>query len=125
MTLQQQQLLDLFAKLSADDARTLIRFATFLAGAPTAETINASESAEVDIPKPTIIPRPEQERVVDAIKRLAESYPMLDKKKLLSQTAGSVAEHVMGGKPAKVVIDEIENSFRRAYDQFVDQQRGR
>lgn len=124
MTPQQQQLLDLFAKLSADDARTLIKFAAFLADAPQALNLSPGETTVADIPKPNLIPRPEQERVVDAIKRLSESYPMLDKKKLLSQTAGSVAEHVMGGKPAKVVIDEIENSFRRAYELFVGQQRG-
>ena len=69
------------------------------------------------------IPRPEQERVVDAIKRLAETYPMLDKKKLLNQTSGLVAEHVMGGKPARQVIDAMEAAFRLAYEQYLTQQR--
>ncbi|MBI3560240.1 MAG: Crp/Fnr family transcriptional regulator [Gammaproteobacteria bacterium] len=122
MTPQQQQLLAYFAQLQDQDAHTLLRFAAFLAQGQSASAVLVNTASV--IPQPNLLPRPDQERVVDAIKRLTGSYPMLDKKKLLHQTAGLVAEHVMSGKPAKLVIDELEAVFRRAYDQFTAQQRG-
>jgi len=120
VTPQQQQLLAYLEKLSANDTATLLRFAAFLAQGATNASILPTAVSE--IPQPKVLARPEQERVVDAIKRLAESYPMLDKKKLLNQTSGLVAEHVMGGKPARLVIDEMEAAFRRAYEHFLSQQ---
>lgn len=123
MTPQQQQLLAYLDKLSDLDTATLLRFAAFLAQ-DRAATPSLAASTVNEIPQPTVIPRPEQERVVDAIKRLSESYPMLDKKKLLNQTSGLVAEHVMGGKPARVVIDDLEAAFQRAYELYLKQQRG-
>jgi hypothetical protein len=122
VTPQQQQLLAYLEKLSANDTATLLRFAAFLAQGAAATNASILPIAVSEIPQPKVLARPEQERVVDAIKRLAESYPMLDKKKLLNQTSGLVAEHVMGGKPARLVIDEMEAAFRRAYEHFLSQQ---
>ena len=53
------------------------------------------------------------------LKRLSATYPMLDKKILLDKASELVAQHVMFGKPAKQVIDEIENMFAQAYDKLV------
>jgi len=113
---QEQQLLDYSRQLSDTDGHTLLRFAAFLAQAEASAPRVANQQGKAAIPAPVIIPRPAKERVVDAIKRLSETYPMLDKKKLLGQTAGMVAEHVMGNKPAQGVIDDLEVSFRRAYE---------
>lgn len=125
MTQPQQTLLDLFNQLSEQDAQTLLRFAEFLAtreGA--AVSITPSESvmdstAAATIPQPEKIERPEQERVVDALKRLTATYPMLEKKHLLDKASELVAQHVMFGKPAKQVIDETEVIFTAAYEKFV------
>ena len=119
---QEQQLLDYARQLADIDMHTLLRFAAFLAEAEVAAVSNTLPQVTTDIPQPASIPRPNQERVVDAIKRLAETYPMLDKKKLLGQTAGLVAEHVMGNKPAGGVIDELEACFQRTYAQWVQAQ---
>lgn len=118
----QQQLLTYLEKLSADDTAALLRFAAFLAQDKSSVTSTQLPAAAQDIAAPQVIPRPEQERVVDAIKRLSASYPMLEKKKLLNQTAGFVAEHVMSGKPARLVIDELEAAFLRAYELYLKQQ---
>lgn len=121
----QQTLLDLFNKLSEQDAQTLLRFAEFLATREgTAVSIALSETVEVSsvsvtIPQPEKIERPEQERVVDALKRLTATYPMLEKKHLLNKASELVAQHVMFGKPAKQVIDETEVIFAAAYEKFV------
>jgi hypothetical protein len=120
----QQQLLTYLEKLSANDTATLVRFAAFLAQDKSSVASEQPPAVAQDSAVPQVIPRPEQERVVDAIKRLSASYPMLDKKKLLNQTAGFVAEHVMSGKPARLVIDELEAAFLRAYELHFKQQQG-
>lgn len=132
MNEQERNLLAYFRKLSQPDAHTLLRFAAFLAGDQTAAKMNnalqdtvGSDTALTEIPKPQFIERPENERVVDALKRLAAVYPMLEKKKLLDKASTLVAQHVMFGKPAKDVIDEIEKLFAEAYDKFVSEQRAR
>jgi hypothetical protein len=129
---QEQRLLAYLRKLSQPDAHALLRFAAFLAGDQTVVNINhalqdatASNVAITEIPKPQYIERPENERVVDALKRLSASYPMLEKKQLLDKASTLVAQHIMFGKPAKGVIDEIEKLFVEAYDKFVSEQRAR
>lgn len=131
MTEQEQSLLDLFNKLSGQDAHSLIRFAEFLAGqehtttSPAVTVAAEDETVVPAIPEPEKIPRPEQERVVDALKRLSNTYPMLDKKRILDKASELVAQHVMFGKPAKQVIDEVEVIFANAYDKFVSEAKQR
>jgi len=127
---QEQRLLTYLRQLSPQDAHSLLRFAAFLADEqPTAEADNALELIQSDettaIPEPQFVERPENERVVDALKRLSSVYPMLEKKKLLDKASTLVAQHVMFAKPAKEVIDEIEKLFAEAYAKFVSEQRNR
>jgi hypothetical protein len=121
---QEQRLLAYLRKLSEQDAHALLRFAAFLAGEQDVGTNEASpkqddESVSLE---PNFIERPEKEKVVDALKRLSATYPMLEKKKLLDKSSTLVAQHIMFGKPAKETIDEIEKVFADAYAQFVNTQ---
>ena len=134
MTDQQQALLDFYQDLSAEDQHSLLRFAEFLASGtvahePAADNVEAVDAdsspgeppaKESTIPKPEIIERPEEERVVEALKRLSATYPMLEKKTLLNKASELVAQHIMFGKPAVVVINEIEEMFAETYDKFVE-----
>ena len=125
---QERNLLAYFRKLSPQDAYALLRFAAFLAGDQSAAGMNQAlgeglvSGAPAAIPQPQLIERPEKERVVDALKRLSAAYPMLEKKQLLDKASSLVAQHVMFGKPAKGVIDEIEILFAEAYKKFVSEQ---
>jgi len=133
LTDQEQSLLDLYHQLSEHDAHALVRYAEFLAGyeQTTADIVDADivdeeesteptpSEPEQGIPQPEKVERPEKERVVDALKRLSATYPMLEKKNLLDKASELVAQHVMFGKPAPQVIDEIETIFSNAYDKFV------
>lgn len=125
----EQNLLALFRKLTEQDAQALLRFAAFLANEPSTTAIDSGGTAEAPtdaaIPQPELLERPENERVADALKRLSASYPMLDKKHLLGKASELVAQHVMFGKPANIVIDEIEIIFEQAYDKFVQDTRKR
>lgn len=118
-----QSLLALFEQLSEQDANSLLRFAEFLA----AQQTDAKPTDQVEqpsaIPEPEKIPRPDKERVVDALKRLSATYPMLETKNLLNKASELVAQHVMFGKPAKEVIDQIEVLFEQAYSAFLSEMR--
>lgn len=68
---------------------------------------------------PLDIPRPDQETVIAAIRRLSETYPMLDRTPLLSEASGLMAQHVMHAIPAAQVIDELERVFQTQYQAFL------
>ncbi len=108
MKRSERRLLELFRSLPEAEAESLMSFAEFLS-----QRAGADDSG---IPEPKNIPRPADESVVAALKRLSESYHMLDKAKMLNDTSMLVAEHVMTGREAAEVIDELEVVFRRHYD---------
>jgi len=65
------------------------------------------------------ITRPEQETVIASIKRLRATYPMLDTEKLLHETASFMMQHMIHGRSAKDVIDELEIHFQTEYEIFI------
>jgi len=65
-------------------------------------------------PKP--IPRPEKETVIKAIKRLRMTYPMVDKETVLHPISGLMSQHIMQGKAAYLVIDDLELLFSTQYE---------
>lgn len=111
------QLLALFRSLPAGDQATLLAFAEFLRSRAGA-VAPAVPPEPVPVPEPEAIPRPEQESVVKAVKRLSQTYPMLDKSKILSETSALVAQHVIQGRDATAVIDELEVVFQRFYQEL-------
>ena len=140
LTDQEQHLLTFFKQLDEPSRHSLIRFAEFLASETTISDLNVkkgsvhtaqvvpikeTESQPVNntnqaVPPPEDIERPPVEMVVDAIKRMSATYPMVDKKTVLDKSAGLVADHVMHGQPARVVIDKLEKLFREAYEKLVN-----
>ena len=106
---EDKRLLALFRRLSDAHKQTLIEFAEFLADKET--TDNADEPSL----EPVSIPRPEQENVVMAIKRLRATYPMLDSADLFNEASAQMTRHLMHGIPATDVIDELEQIFLQRY----------
>ncbi len=109
----QQKLLHLFHKLTPEQQSTLLEFAEFLAA-------RAPERMH-QRPIPAPHPRPEKESVVKAIKRLSATYPMVDKAKMLDETSALVAQHIMQGRSAREVIDELEQIFEKHFRKLLDQ----
>jgi hypothetical protein len=107
---EEKRLRKLYRNMSSQDQATLLRFAEFLAGSP---TLDAEPMTE--FPTPENIPRPEQENVVKAIKRLTATYPMIPRERLLNETSSLMTAHVIHGKAATVVIDELEVMFTQHY----------
>ncbi len=112
---QNDKLLKLFSRLDRRDREFLLAFAEFLAS-----RAGGLEHPSLDAPRE--IPRPEAETVIEAVRRLSETYPMVDKGQVLHETAGLMGQHVMQGRGASEVIDELEELFQRHYQRFVQQQ---
>lgn len=102
-----KKLLDVYRSLSDEVAQQLLDFAEFLA------TRHKEEITEISAPED--ISRPESESVVIAVKRLSKTYPMLNKDLLLDETAALVSQHLLQGKDAVAVIDELESIFSKQY----------
>lgn len=111
----ESKLLEAYRRLPPAEQESLLAFAEFLVSR------SGAAAAPAVIPEPEPIPRPDNESVIAAIKRLSASYHMLDRSRMLHETSGLVAEHLMQGRAAVEVIDELEVVFRRHYElQFGD-----
>ena len=48
---------------------------------------------------------------------------MLEKSVVLHEASALMGAHVMQGRSANEVIDELETLFRKAYDRYLEQQK--
>jgi len=117
MSADEKRLLELYRRLGAERGRGLLEYAEFLAGRDSPDQSGVP-------PKPLDVPRPDDESVVKAIKRLAATYPMLDTSHLLNETTALVGQHVMEGRAKAEVIDELEAVFQAHYRAFVERHGG-
>ncbi len=124
----------LFRALNAQQQQTLLSFAEFLSerstgssgeldgqsdGDPGNGSGAASDAAAAPLATPRLPQfelRPPEESVVAAIKRLRRIYPMLDNSALLGDTSSLMAAHVMKGREASAVIDELEALFAERFE---------
>ena len=102
-----KKLAEIFEALPEQDRKTLFEFAEFLKS-------RAPEPAP-RITDPLDIPRPEQESVVSAIKRLGQTYPMVDRRHLFNETSDLMMQHMLKGRAAEDIIDELEVLFEQKY----------
>ncbi len=110
---QERKLVKVFKSLNSADKETLIAFSEFLQSR--SSSLNDIESTSEVPDKPLVIERPETESVVAAIKRLTATYPMVNKDDILHPISNLMTSHIMQGKKAKDVIDELEQLFDDEY----------
>ncbi len=113
--------LEIFQQLSAVDQAAVQSFAEFLlsrsgSGGVPAEVAPQVRQREIPVPEP--LPRPQDEKVVAAVKRLSKTYFMLDKTKMLGATSDLVTQHVLHRRAAAEVIDELEHLFEDQYQKL-------
>jgi len=116
----QNNLIRVFQQLSAADQLAVSNFAEFLLSR-SPDRQSASEvaaAAPAPLPEPNPIPRPDNEKVVAAVKRLSQTYFMLDKTKMLAVTSDLVTQHILHGREAVEVINELEQVFESQYQQL-------
>jgi len=102
-------LAEIFDYLPEKDQQTLFEFAEFLK--------SRAPEPKAAIKEPLGIPRPDEESVVSAIKRLKQNYPMLQQKELLHEVSSHMMAHMMQGKAAIDVINELEDLFESRFKQ--------
>lgn len=109
-----KKLLEFYRELPDEVAQQLLDFAEFLA------LRHKVEVKELSLPEK--ISRPDSsESVVIAVKRLSATYPMLNKDKLLNETASLVSQNLLQGRDAVEVIDELEVIFSEQYDMLIEE----
>ncbi|MHB1752433.1 MAG: Crp/Fnr family transcriptional regulator [Acidiferrobacter sp.] len=109
MNRHEKRLLAVLRELSEDGQEQVLAFAEFL-------HLRQGRVEPLVPTEPVVIARPEGESVVRAIKRLAASYPMLDRGKMLNETSTLMAQCVIGGRPTEEVIDDLETLFRTHFE---------
>ncbi len=102
---------EIFEYLPEQDQQTLFEFAEFLK--------SRAPEPEVAVSEPLGIPRPDEESVVAAIKRLKQNYPMISQRDLLHETSDFMMQHMMQGRPAIEIIDELEALFETKFRQLL------
>lgn len=109
-----KRLKHIFSELPQADQKSLVDFGEFLLS----RVDRNPPSLEINL-----IPRPETENVIAAIKRLTQSYPMLERGQLFNETSHLMTQHVMQGRAASDVIDELEILFIKHYNRFLENSR--
>ena len=104
----------LFAELDDDHQQAIVDYADFLA-----QRYKVENSGDRDL-KPESIERPGQETVIAAIKRLKKTYYMLDTDIILNQTSALMGQHILKGREASDVIDELQSIFQAQYEQYLN-----
>lgn len=108
MDQREKRLLQCLAALADEQQQALLDYAEYLLERhPPAQPEALSD--------PVAIPRPQQESVVGAIKRLRATYPMVDSAALLNEASSLMAQHLVHGRAGSEVIDELEALFARRF----------
>lgn len=108
----ERRLIRSFRALGAAEQELLLAFAEFL-GQRAHPAIRPVEPRE-----PVPLPRPPNETVVAAIRRLSKTYEMLDPGLMLNETSALMSAHLLQGRPAVEVIDQLEALFARYYRDY-------
>lgn len=109
-TLSAGALLELFESLDEERQASLADYAQYL--------LDKHGAVKKELSEPLDILRPEEETVVGAIKRLKETYPMIDSMKVFSSASSLMTEHMVKGRDVGEVIDEMEKLFKDFYTEM-------
>jgi len=109
-----QQLIDLFESMDENRRQSLSDFADFLYA--------QADPVVKGILPPDDIPRPEEETVVGAIKRLKLTYHMVESMTVFSAASSLMTDHMVSGRDVVEVIDEMELLFEDAYNKLIQEQ---
>jgi hypothetical protein len=111
-----QRLISLWEEINAEQRRSLLDFAEFLSQRATAQIAGAEVEQKS---QPQQIDRPENENIINAIKRLRATYPMLNTDELLDGTSTLMTQHIVHGRDAVTVIDDLEALFDKHFQKYL------
>lgn len=100
-------------QLGDEHQQAVVDYATFLV-----QQYKINTPVETGL-EPVAIARPEQETVIAAIKRLKQTYYMLDIENLLDETSSLMGQHILRGREALEVIEELQTMFEAKYKNYL------
>ncbi len=118
MSQPRKQLLDLFHGLSTDDRRSLLDYAEFLSHRAQQDAARTSLTPQQKL-QPKHQEKPENENLINAIKRMRATYFMLNTDELLNETSTLMTQHIVHGRAAAEVIGELEALFESHYQKYL------
>ena len=104
---EERQLRAVLEALTDAEVTSVLDFAQYLRDRRPAAPKPSAEIVE--------IPRPEDESVIAAIRRLTQTYPMLDRNTVFNEASSLMARHVMQGETREQTIDRLEALFQSRY----------
>ena len=116
---EQRQLLRLYSRLDEQGRASLRAFAGFLLQQQEQDAADSRETVSREPKQPEDIPRPREESVVAAMRRLTKTFPMIDRDALLDRATSLMTAHMLQGQPAAEVIDELEALFQAHYEIYL------
>ena len=116
MSRDKKNLIEIFETLDAERQASVFDFAEFLQSKGGLVVKEMGTLVEIS--------RPDKETVVGAIKRLKETYPMIDSMKVFSSASELMTEHMVKGRDAIEVIDEMEQIFEEFYAKMLKKLEG-
>ncbi len=117
MKTEKQQLIQLFEGLDQKGRDSLLDYADFLF---TKNQKNVPAQDKNIKQQPLHHPRPAEESVLAAVKRLRASYFMIDTDGMINQTSSLVTQFMLQGRPAPEVIDDLEQLFNEHYQNYLE-----
>ena len=112
MSCNTKSLIEIFESLDMERQASLFDFAEFLQ--------SKGDLVVKEMIEPVLIARPDIETVVGAIKRLKETYPMIDSMKVFTSASELMTDHMVKGRDAVEVIDEMEKIFEDFYSKMLE-----
>jgi len=115
MKKRSRELDSLMSHLDGEHRQAVVDYATFLV-----QQYKIQTPVEAGL-KPEVIVRPEQETVIAAIKRLKKTNYMLDSGTLLDESSSLMGQHILRGRQASAVINELQSIFQVKYEKYLEQ----
>ncbi len=108
-----EKLQEIFDTLDEERQTSLIHFAEFLQ--------SKGDLVSKEIGEPLDIPRPDDETVVGAIKRLKQTYPMIGSMTVFSAASSLMTDHMVSGRDRVEVIDEMQQLFQTEFEKLLQE----
>jgi hypothetical protein len=116
MANNRKRLVTLYDGMDEAARASLLDFAEYLHQ----RCVSTSEQTVGAKHEPLDHPRPQNENVINAIKRLRASYFMLNTDPLLNETSALMAQFMIQGRDAVDVIDDLEAVFEKHYQSYLE-----
>lgn len=106
-----KELVDIYESMDEQRKQSLCDFASFLYA--------QADPVSKEVPQPEVVPRPEKETVVGAVRRLKIKYHMIDSMSVFSAASELMTDHMVKGRDLVEVIDEMEELFENSYNKLL------